>query len=106
MLSRASSLVYGRLSLAAADLAKRGDQIIEGVRVLHEHLAAILGQPAPAIEAGDRRFDSSRKPPLVFKREPNVDEEQGYLWASGGLSYGYRLTVFVTPRRLVQAKIG
>jgi hypothetical protein len=75
MLSRASSLVYGRLSLAAADLAKRGDQIIEGVRVLHEqHLAAILGQPAPAIEAGDRRFDSSRKPPLVFKREPNVDD--------------------------------
>ena len=75
MLSRASSLVYGRLSLASADLAKRGDQIIEGVRVLHEqHLAAILGQPATAIEAGDRRFDSSCKPPLVFKREPNVDD--------------------------------
>jgi hypothetical protein len=37
---------------------------------------------------------------------PSGPEEQGYLWASGGLSYGYRLTVFVTPWRLVQAKIG
>jgi hypothetical protein len=36
MLSRPSSLVYGRLSVAAADVAKRGDQIIEGVRVLVE----------------------------------------------------------------------
>jgi hypothetical protein len=42
--------------VAAADVAKRGDQIIEGVRVLVEqHLAAILGQLAPVIEAGDRR---------------------------------------------------
>jgi hypothetical protein len=43
-------------NVAAADVAKRGDQIIEGVRVLVEqHLAAILGQLAPVIEAGDRR---------------------------------------------------
>jgi hypothetical protein len=71
MLSRASSLVYGRF----ADLAKRGDQIIEGVRVLDEqHADAILDQPAPAIEAGDRRLDPSRNSGLIFKRAPNVDD--------------------------------
>jgi hypothetical protein len=42
---RPRGLVYGRLSLAAADVAKRGDQIIEGIRVLVEqHLAAILAR--------------------------------------------------------------
>jgi hypothetical protein len=79
MLSRASSLVYGRLSLAAVDLAKRGDQIIEGVRVLAEqYLAAILGQLAHAIEPDDRRLDPARNCGLVFKRDPNVEEMQQY----------------------------
>ena len=71
MLSRASSLVYGRF----ADLTKRGDQPIEGVRVLVEqHADAMLDQLAPAIEASDRRLDPSRNSGLIFKREPNVED--------------------------------
>jgi hypothetical protein len=71
MLSWASSLVYGRF----ADIAKLGDQTIEGVRVLHEqHVDAVLDQPAPAIEAGDCRPDPSRNSGLVFKRDPNVED--------------------------------
>jgi hypothetical protein len=69
-LPRASSLVYGRLSLAAVDLAKRGDQIIEGFRVLVEqYLAAILGSiPAQAGTSLGRIGMTFRSAPSVIVR--------------------------------------
>jgi hypothetical protein len=60
MLSRASSLVYGRLNWAAAELTKGGDQAIEGVRVpFNQHLAAILSQLVPS---GGKKSQYGRGP--------------------------------------------